>query len=72
MQSAVVLSALTTGLALCAIAPFSGSETAARGPHVIGAVTWHADFEAARAAAAQSGKPILLFQLLGELDDPFC
>ena len=35
-------------------------------------VTWHADVDAAKAAAAKSRKPILLFQLLGKLDDEFC
>jgi hypothetical protein len=37
-----------------------------------GKVKWHANFAAARAASAKSGKPVLLFQLLGQLDDQFC
>jgi len=37
-----------------------------------GLVRWHDDFDAARAAAATSGRPVLLFQLLGRLDDEFC
>lgn len=37
-----------------------------------GLVNWHADLPAARAAARASGKPILLFQLLGRLDEAFC
>jgi len=37
-----------------------------------GDVAWHADLEAAQAAAAESGRPILLFQLLGKLDEEFC
>jgi hypothetical protein len=37
-----------------------------------GLVRWHADFEAACAAARSSGKPVLLFQLLGRLDDELC
>ena len=37
-----------------------------------GAVKWHADLAAARAAAARSGRPVLLFQLLGQLDQEFC
>ena len=36
-----------------------------------GRVRWHADFEAACAAAKKSGKPVLLFQLLGQLDERF-
>ena len=35
-------------------------------------VAWHANPDAAKAAAAESKKPILLFQLLGKLDDEFC
>ncbi len=37
-----------------------------------GDVAWHPSFGAAREASKQSGKPILLFQLLGKLDDQFC
>lgn len=37
-----------------------------------GLVRWHGDFDAACAAARTSGKPVLLFDLLGRLDDEFC
>ena len=37
-----------------------------------GKVKWHADFATARAASAKSGKPVLLFQMMGKLDDQFC
>ena len=37
-----------------------------------GLVTWHGSRSEAQAAAAQSGKPVLLFQLLGRLDEAFC
>ncbi len=37
-----------------------------------GLVPWHADFDAACAAAARSHRPVLLFQLLGKLDEEFC
>jgi hypothetical protein len=37
-----------------------------------GLVRWHADFAAACAAAESSHKPVLLFQLLGKLDEEFC
>lgn len=36
-----------------------------------GKVKWHTSFDAAKVAAQQSGKPILLFQLLGRLDNRF-
>ena len=37
-----------------------------------GKVGWHATFARARAASAKSKKPVLLFHLLGKLDDQFC
>ena len=37
-----------------------------------GKVRWHSDFATARTAAAKSGKPVLLFQMMGKLDDQFC
>jgi predicted outer membrane protein len=37
-----------------------------------GLVVWHADFDAARAASARSGKPVLLFAMLGDLDRELC
>ncbi|MBW3541777.1 MAG: hypothetical protein KY476_16035 [Planctomycetes bacterium] len=36
-----------------------------------GRVRWLADFDAARATAARSGRPVLLFQLMGRLDQRF-
>jgi hypothetical protein len=37
-----------------------------------GKVRWHPDFASACKAAAQSGKPVLLFQMMGRLDQKFC
>ena len=37
-----------------------------------GLVNWHPSYEAACDAALDSGRPVLLFQLLGNLDDAFC
>jgi hypothetical protein len=37
-----------------------------------GKVRWHANFADACAAAQKSGKPVLLFQMMGKLDDRFC
>src|SRR5262249_35818612 len=37
-----------------------------------GRVRWHPTFDAACAAAQKSGKPVLLFHLMGKLDDQFC
>jgi hypothetical protein len=36
-----------------------------------GKVKWHKSFADAKAAAADSGKPILLFQMMGRLDQQF-
>jgi hypothetical protein len=37
-----------------------------------GKVHWHKTFEAACEAARKSGKPALLFQMMGNLDERFC
>lgn len=37
-----------------------------------GKVRWHQDLAAACAAAKKSGKPVLLFQMMGNLDERFC
>jgi len=37
-----------------------------------GKVKWHATLADAQAAAKKSGKPVLLFQMMGYLDKKFC
>ena len=37
-----------------------------------GKVRWHKDFDAAKAASKKSGNPVLLFQMIGKLDERFC
>lgn len=37
-----------------------------------GKVRWHKTFADACAAARKSGKPVLLFQMMGKLDERFC
>jgi len=37
-----------------------------------GKVRWHKTFADACAAAKKSGKPVLLFQMMGKLDERFC
>lgn len=37
-----------------------------------GKVRWHRDFAEACIASGKSGKPVLLFQMMGRLDDRFC
>ena len=52
--------------------PVQTSENNFNNPKVkAGNVQWHPDFEKACAAAGKSGKPVLLFQLFGRLDEQF-
>jgi hypothetical protein len=61
-----------------AIAPANDAGKAAVAPDPAnlrvqpGKVNWHKDLAAACAAATKSGKPVLLFQMMGKLDDQFC
>ena len=55
------------------VAALSTTATADANPAVKpGKVNWHPTFAEACAASKQSGKPVLLFQLLGKLDHKFC
>jgi hypothetical protein len=56
-----------------ALAGASATRAGGTNPKVApGKVRWHAHFAAARAAARASGKPVLLFQMMGKLDEQFC
>ncbi len=37
-----------------------------------GLVRWHENFQTACDAARKSGKPVLLFHMMGKLEDQFC
>lgn len=37
-----------------------------------GFVAWHSNFSEACETSKRSGKPVLLFEMLGKLDDEFC
>lgn len=37
-----------------------------------GLVAWHADLADASTRSANSGKPVLVFQMMGKLDQEFC
>ncbi len=37
-----------------------------------GLVKWHTSFADAQSAAQKSGKPVLLFHMMGQLDKQFC
>jgi hypothetical protein len=53
-------------------APAEPASSAADPRAAPGLVRWHESVAAAQAAARASGKPLLVFQLLGRLDDEFC
>jgi hypothetical protein len=59
-----VLAAHSSGAAVTAV-----SENPKVAP---GRVSWHPTFAAACAASRASGKPVLLFQMMGNLDEQFC
>lgn len=56
------------------LAPETDDRTAAtpRIPAKPGLVRWHEDRAAALAAAAESGRPVVVFQMMGDLDDELC
>jgi hypothetical protein len=37
-----------------------------------GLVNWHGSFADAKAASEKSGRPVLLFHMMGQLDKQFC
>jgi hypothetical protein len=58
---------------VAASAPAPKTDNAFVNPKVEpGKVKWHATFDEACQAAAKSGKPVMLFQMMGKLDDQFC
>ena len=55
------------------VASRSAAAAEFRNPKVApGKVHWQPTFAAACDAARRSGKPVLLFQMMGKLDDQFC
>lgn len=48
------------------------SDTRAGVKVAAGKVAWQPDFDTACKRASESGKPVLLFQMMGKLDDEFC
>ncbi len=66
--------AITSRAAKVDASAFGAGEACARtGKHVPpGLVEWRPDFAEACRASAKSGKPVLLFQMMGKLDDEFC
>lgn len=59
---------LAVGICLALAAPALAEAPAKVAP---GKVKWHASFDAACRAAKGSGKPVLLFHVLGRFDEPF-
>lgn len=75
-HSLLALAILSVGMFSTASALTGKGEKSATGssnPAVApGKVKWHSDFDTACQAAKKSGKPVLLFQMLGRLDQEFC
>ena len=68
----VCLLLLALPFASCATPP-SASQPSKPAQVSTGLVEWHAGgLEAAKQASAVSGKPVLLFELFGNLDEVFC
>ena len=61
----------TTPLMLVPLLVPCGQDTPAEAP-ARAFEHWHASHAAAVEAAAESGKPVLLFELFGRLDEEFC
>jgi hypothetical protein len=54
-------------------APAAAETSSAENPPAApGLVRWHPRVAAAQEAARASGKPLLVFQLLGRIDDEYC
>lgn len=54
-------------------APAEGKPSVSVNPKVMpGLVNWHSNYAAAVVASRQSKKPVLLFQMMGRLDEKFC
>jgi hypothetical protein len=59
--------------AMASLAPGSAPLKSEVNPTVKpGEIRWHPSFAAAREAAKKSGKPVLLFHMMGQLDKQFC
>ncbi|MFL5242496.1 MAG: hypothetical protein ACJ8FY_10345 [Gemmataceae bacterium] len=55
------------------VAAKSATVIESQNPKVMpGKVKWHSNFSDACAASKKSGKPVLLFQMMGKLDNQFC
>lgn len=55
------------------VAPVAlGASVVRPGQDVVVPVAWHASYDEALNASRVSGKPVMLFQLLGKLDDALC
>jgi hypothetical protein len=59
-------------IASAAVKPVSKNSVFVNPNVPAGKVHWHPSFDAARKAAEKSRKPVLLFQMMGKLDDQFC
>lgn len=55
-----------------AVTPETKSVSTVKSASLTGLIAWRKDFSEAQKASARSGKPVMLFQMMGRLDDRFC
>ena len=72
MRSRILVTTTLATLASLSVMFRAAPHEAAADPVPPMAVHWHADLAAALDAASASGRPVLLFQLLGRLDEALC
>lgn len=66
------LAAAAVAFAVCAHPARALTRPEDAGKVAPGLVSWHDGYRSALAAAGNTGKPVFLFLLLGNLDDQFC
>lgn len=59
-------------LVLTTIYVASAGPRESTGDVILAGATWHSDLEEAKALARDTGKPILLFDMVGRLDERWC
>jgi hypothetical protein len=73
MKSRIALAGVLAVAAILAVGAGGDKPTSAKSKKtLVAGVAWETSFEAAKEQAKREGKPILLMQLFGKLDDEFC
>jgi hypothetical protein len=73
MATAVAVTSVRSATAAPAELASASAQARDENPRVLpGLVNWHPTFADARAAAEKSGRPVLVFHMMGQLDHQFC